>query len=93
MCDADGSNLLRCNITKKGELAKAENGDMRQVARWLAARASTTSPSDFKALQQALGVTHHEHAILLDRRLDGILKPVDQYLHDWMHGFCCGWLC
>ena len=40
---------------------------------------------DFVELQQALGITHHPRALLLDRSLDVLLSPVKVYMHDWMH--------
>ena len=43
-------------------------------------------PKDFDELQQALGITHHEHSLLLDRSLDDTVDPSEAYLHDWMHG-------
>ena len=48
---------------------------------------------DFTELQQALGLTHHPHSILLDRALDGIVDPVANYLHDYMHGLFVGGVC
>ena len=36
-------------------------------------------------MQQAVGLTHHEHSLLLDRELDDVVDPVEHYLHDMMH--------
>ena len=39
----------------------------------------------FDELQQALGLTHQPHGILLDRVLDNTFDPCEVYSHDWMH--------
>ena len=83
--DADGTNLLKCNVIKKSGLVPAGPTDLRNAARYLARKASTATPGEFTELQQALGLTHQEHSILLDRTLDSIVDPVEHYLHDWMH--------
>ena len=41
---------------------------------------------EFKELEQSLGVTYHPRALLLDATLDNIVRPVEVYVHDWMHG-------
>ena len=43
------------------------------------------NPSEFVAEQQALGLTYHKHALLLERSLDAFCDPVEIYMHDWMH--------
>ena len=86
LVDEDGDNLLVCNVIKHGELVQATSNNLRKTARYLESRADTTPPPDFVEMQQALGVTHHKHALLLDRSLDDICDPVDIYMHDWMHG-------
>ena len=83
--DADGTNLLKCNVIKKCDLEPAGPRDLRHAARYLARKSSTVSAPEFIELQQALGLTHQEHSILLDRTLDSIVDPVGHYLHDWMH--------
>ena len=85
LCDADGANMLRCNVIKLAGLVQASNKDLRRTARYLESKVGTMSPVDFGTLQQALGMTYHAHSILLDRSLDRFLKPVDIYMHDWMH--------
>ena len=87
--DEDGSNLLRCNVIKKADLIPARGADMRKTARYLEAKADLIPPmsvDDFTNEQQALGMTHHKHALLLDRSLDHMLDVTKVYMHDWMHG-------
>ena len=59
---------------------------MRRAARYLESKVGTIGPGEFTELQQALGITHHQHALLLDRSLDEIVDPSEAYLHDWQHG-------
>ncbi len=65
---------------------EASSNDLRKVARYLAAKAGTMTNDAFAELQQSLGVTHHDHALLLDRSLDDIVQPTEVFMHDWMHG-------
>ena len=48
-------------------------------------QASIAQTDEFGDMQQALGMTHHKHGILLDRSLDEFVDPVGVYQHDWMH--------
>ncbi|CAE7259597.1 unnamed protein product [Symbiodinium sp. CCMP2592] len=51
-------------------------------------RLSRTMPKDqFAMYQQAAGITHNQHSMLLDQALldQNILRPVSGYIHDWMH--------
>ena len=54
VCDADGQGLLVCSVITKNELVVAENKDLRNAARWLEARASTTGPAELLEYQHAL---------------------------------------
>ena len=33
-----------------------------------------------------MGITYKTYSLLTDRHLRGIIKPVSQFMHDWMHG-------
>ena len=86
--DEDGSNLLRCDCIKLGELVPESGAMLRTNARYLAAQANILRPNSdrFTELQQALGLTYHKHALLLDRELDDVFDPCETYQHDYMHG-------
>jgi hypothetical protein len=86
--DEDGSNLLTCGVVKASELATATSHEIRTNARYLAKKAAVLAPSgeQFISLQQALGLTHHNHSLLLDRQLDPYIDPCSAYIHDPMHG-------
>jgi hypothetical protein len=84
MCGEDGSSLLTCHATKLDQLVPASDDDLRRNARFIAGQAHIMNNEAFTQLQQSLGMTHHPHALLLDRSLDW-LKPTEIYMHDWMH--------
>ena len=86
--DEDGSNLLRCDCIKLGDLVPETGSMVRTNARFLAARSNVLRPgsSEFTELQQSLGLTYHKHALLLDRQLDDVFDPCETYQHDYMHG-------
>ena len=44
----------------------------------------------FKLREQALGFTFQKHALLFDDSLARFIRPVSQYVHDWMHGIFAG---
>ena len=58
----------------------------------LHARHAAMSASDFSRWQVATGFTWSPHALLLNQplRAKGILKPVQQFAHDWMHAVLQG---
>jgi hypothetical protein len=93
LCDEDGNHLLCCNVVKLNELVPATSRDIRAVARHIESKAGTLSREQFSDLQQALGMTHHPHGLLLDRTLDDIVDPVEVYMHDWMHALCVDGVC
>ena len=84
---ADGTALLRCNAVREDQLVDADNNDLRRSARFLESKFADPimGVTKFNKLQQALGITHVPGSVLLDRSLDHLIKPVDQYMHDWMH--------
>ncbi len=81
----DGSNLLCCNVYKVSDCNLATSRDLRAAARYLERKASTLTATAFTSLQQSLGLTYIPGTILLDRDLDTIVDPAEQYVHDWMH--------
>ena len=48
------------------------------------------SKAEFKRWSQACGIDYHEQALLLSPTLrqQNLLKPITQYMHDYMHGLC-----
>ena len=85
LVDEDGTNLLRCNIIKLDELVPMTGVDLRNNARYIESQVGLPVEK-FTELQQAVGLTHHPHALLLDRELDDVFDPCEVYQHDTMHG-------
>lgn len=84
--ESDGTRLLRCNCIRLEELIPMTGVDLRTNARFLAGQVGEMRVEDFRELQQSIGLTHHPHALLLDRELDTIFDPCEVYQHDPMHG-------
>ena len=80
ICDYDGCNLFVCNALRQEDLVPATSADIRNTARYIESKAGTLNVEDFKRLQLALGITHCEHAVLLDRSLDEVLEPTEVQL-------------
>ena len=84
--ETGGTNLLRCNVIKLGELVPMTGTDLRKNARNLAGQSGRVTVDKFTELQQSIGLTHHQHALLLDRELDAVFDPCDVHTHDTMNG-------
>ena len=82
---SDPTQQLKADIIQWRHLVLAKGADIRNSARYLASMAATMPLGAFDELQQALGLTHHLHGILLNTALDVVFEPVDVYCHDWMH--------
>lgn len=82
LCDADGTELLTCGVTKLAELVPETSKSLRDKARYLEYH---RRDPNFDDLQQALGITYHPHMLLLDRYLDAYVDVVDTFMHDYMH--------
>ncbi|CAJ1344406.1 unnamed protein product, partial [Effrenium voratum] len=68
------------------------NEELLQSYQRLHARSATCSKAEFARWQQATGLTYSPHALLLCEPLAarGLLQPVTQFVHDYMHGICQG---
>ena len=84
MCDADGTDLLTCDVTKLKDPAPETSKSLRDKARYLQHH---RNDRNFADLQQALGITLHPHMLLLDRYLDDHIDIVKVFMHDYMHAF------
>ena len=91
--DEDGNVLLCSRITKLRDLDLATNDDIIGSARRLATHRMTDNAARFKLRQQAIGLTWHPYTMLTDPELADIIRPVDQFMHDWMHGMVCSGVC
>ena len=87
--EEDEENAI-CPAKMKKELILATNEDVYQSFDRLSARLETERPAIFKAWEQATGWTYTQHGLMYCQQLRQHFKPVDAYMHDWMHGVCQG---
>ncbi len=85
LVDEDGSDLLTCSLVHESDLDFATNEDILGAARRLASKAGTEPAQRFALRQQAVGLRHEPDGLLLDRELAQIVRPAQQFCHDWMH--------
>ena len=77
-------------MTNPEDMRFATDDDVMGTVSRLRAFKATCSNADFKVMEQALGFTFQEHAMMFDPSLARILRPVTQYVHDWMHDIFAG---
>lgn len=96
--DADGRNDndededevedgLICSACTYSELRLSTDSEVLASVDRLAARAATCTKAELKMWEQASGINHEPHGLLLNKKLrdKNILAPISQYLHDTMH--------
>ena len=93
LTDEDGTNFLVCEHALEADLELATDDDIKGTIGRLIAHKRHDSPGDFKLREQALGFTFKEHSLLLDPALEPHVRPVSQYVHDFMHGMMSNGVC
>ena len=86
--DEDGNPLMICHMCKVSDMKPASDADILAAADRLAHRRATIEDNTvFNRWQQASGLVHEPHGLLLDRELrsKNIVLPCSQYCHDPMH--------
>ena len=84
ICDSDGTALLVCGVCKLDDLEPETSKSLRDKARFLE---HNLNDPDFYNLQQATGITYHQHMLILDRQLDNVVDITEVFMHDYMHAF------
>lgn len=53
-------------------------------------RSTACNKTEFRRWSQASGVDYSQHSLLLSDKLksQNLLRPITQYMHDYMHGLC-----
>ena len=85
--EVDAVEGLQCNLLQEDEQDFASDADLRGTVERLAGFAATCSKDELRLREQACGFTHNAHNLLLNPRLQNIVHPVSQFMHDWMHTF------
>jgi len=75
---------------KHKDLDLATDAEILASVSRLEGKKLTCSAGDFKLWEQACGINYVPEGLLFDQALQqaGILQPISQYCHDWMHGVC-----
>jgi hypothetical protein len=85
LADPDGGALLKCDIIKESELKLATDATVFATVRKVAELAVTMNAKEFEQVEQAYGFRHSPYSLMLDPALADVVKPVSQFMHDWMH--------
>ena len=90
--DPDDPNQLVHTTFKYSDLVLVEDQELLDSYAKLDARKRTTTSKQFEHWQKATGWTWSKNALLLSQPLlrKGLVKPCQQFCHDWMHGILQG---
>ena len=82
LADFDETGLVRTNILHPRDLRMHTDESLRAVVHRLR---DTATDGNLERRETALGFRHDPYSILLDASLYTVIKPISQYMHDWMH--------
>lgn len=90
--DPDDPNQLVHTTFKYSDLVIVQDQELLDSYARLDAKKHTTTSKQFEHWQKATGWTWSKNALLLSQPLleKGLLKPCQQFCHDWMHGILQG---
>lgn len=88
--DDDSEEDVPFTALKHKDMLLASDEEVLSSVDRLAARKGTCSKAIFAMRERACGFNHQPNGLLLckDLRDAGILQPVSQFCHDYMHGTC-----
>ena len=88
--DEEKGDKETSKFTKYSHLDIAHDQEVLDSWDRMKSRKSDCSKAESKRWSQASGIDYSEHALLLGPilRQQGILQPITQYMHDYMHGLC-----
>ena len=88
--DEEQGDKTLAKFTKLKQLDIAT--DQQILSSWtrMQERSRSCNKTEFKQWSQASGIDFSQHALLLSSKLRAqkLLKPISQYMHDYMHGLC-----
>ena len=82
---ADGEGAFRCNVCEHRQLDLASDEFIKESVRKLHRHKAIDNKEDFKKRETRLGFTYQLYSLILDAELEDTIKPVSQFMHDWMH--------
>ena len=88
---SQGSNLEDAILTSlasaEEELILTSDADFQRSVQTLLRKHTELNKGDFAMWQQACGITYNPAALIFQPSLQRLVKPISQWLHDWMHCF------
>jgi hypothetical protein len=88
--DETGERILLPSIRHESQCDFATNDDIQGSMARLRHKSATLSPRGFDKWQKASGFNYEPHGLLQDAALESVVKPADDYVHDWMHALFVG---
>ena len=83
----EGEELLTCSTFCEKDIVFATDESLTGTLERLKHNSTAMSKNGFALWQQATGLVYNPKALIFDERMDGIVFPLRQMLHDWMHAF------
>jgi len=81
----DGDGSVVCNATKVSQLDVATSAELKDAIRRIHARKGIDDARIQEVRENTLGFTYSGYNLMVDRELDDIVQPAEQFMHDWMH--------
>ena len=82
--------LIGIECADYGRMDFHTNESFWQMIDLIIAAKPAMNKTQFEALQQSLGMSYDEDALLFDPRMRAVVSPVDHVLRDWLHMLCSG---
>ena len=82
---ADVTGTLVDRVTDDTKLTFHTDDTVRYAVDQLALGIAARGPESMGELETRLGFVHDDGNLLLDPALRAIVRPITQYMHDWMH--------
>ena len=88
--DEEVGDKKLAQFTKLSQLDVATDEEILSSWSRMQERASSCNKAEFKKWSQAAGIDFAHQALLLSETLrsQNLLRPISQYMHDYMHGLC-----
>ena len=82
----DEDAILTSDVFQECDLQFTTENDWRRTLLRLLEKQDALNAFDFDCWQKACGITFNPHAMIFNHKLVHIVKPISQWMHDWMHG-------
>lgn len=88
--DEEAGDKKLARFTKLSQLDVATDQEILSSWSRMQERSASCNKAEFRKWSQAAGIDFSQQALLLSDKLksQNLLKPISQYMHDYMHGLC-----